>query len=844
MSLREYRRKRDFKRTSEPKGASAKDSDEGMRFVVHKHAARRLHYDLRLELDGVLKSWAVTRGPSLVPGDKRLAVQTEDHPIEYLDFEGPIPQGEYGAGRMIVWDQGTWRSDTDPHRQLAKGHLSFELKGEKLGGAWHLVRLKTDREKKRTRSAKENWLLIKSDDAAAEPPGADVLAEQPRSTKTGRTIEEVEPPPPPREKLATSVPGEEVSANRRRTKRKALELPAGAKPAPLPEFVPPALATLSEKPPAGARWAHEVKFDGYRLIARIERGHVKLRTRSGLDWTERFQGLVGPLAALEAKSAMLDGEVVVEGKDGASSFPELQADLSAGRSDRFVYYVFDLLYLDGNDLREVPARERRRLLEDFVGNDGQHVRVSTQFAEDGAVVLKHSCRLGLEGIVSKRLDAPYRSGRTPVWMKSKCVTGDEFVIVGYTPSTVQRRAIGALVLARRGAEGLVYAGRVGTGFSVATSEELWQRLQPMHASTPAVPSLSAEARRGVRWVVPDLVASVDYRALTGDGLLRHAAFKGLRDDKSVADLAAAPDPAKTRSKSVKGRTIPGLHLGHLSHADRPLWPEDGVTKEGLAGYLTEVWDWIAPYVVERPLALVRCPDGVAGGCFFQKHRFAGISLAIGIAADPDDGKDILFIRDLEGLVGLAQASVCEIHTWGARLADPEHPDMVTFDLDPAEDTGWDAVVAAAFDVRDRLAALRLPSFVKTSGGKGLHVVAPLKPRAGWDEVKNFAGGLAAQMAKDSPERYTDVMSKRVRQGRIFIDYLRNGRGATTVAAYSPRARAGAAVSIPIAWTELNAGMKPDRFDIANVLNRLTHSQDPWADFFKSARPLPSLAKAR
>jgi bifunctional non-homologous end joining protein LigD len=828
MPLREYRQKRDFTRTTEPRGRDARADRH--RFVVQKHVARRLHYDLRLELDGVLKSWAVTRGPSLVAGEKRLAVQTEDHPLQYIDFEGPIPEGEYGAGRMIVWDTGTWHTEGDAEAQLAKGHLTFELAGEKLGGRWHLVRLPSDHERNHGRAqAKTNWLLMKSDDERAVKPGRDVLTELPKSVKSGLTIEEIDPPPAADPKPA---PRGAPAADNSRAAPAKLALPKEAKPEQLPDFIPPALATPAETPPTGSRWLHEIKFDGYRLMARIDRGRVKIKTRSGLDWTAKFKSIAEVLARLPVTAALIDSELVVESDNGVSSFSDLQADLAAERQDRLVLYAFDLLHLDGQDLRRARLDARRALLKQILENAGPTVRFSESFEEDGAVILKHACRLGLEGVVSKRRDAPYTSGRGKAWIKTKCIASDEFIVAGYTPSTVARRSIGALVLARRTASGLGYAGRVGTGFSAITAEALWNRLSAQLARIPPpLEGLTAEARRGVRWVEPTLVAAVEYRALTGDGLLRHASYKGLRDDKRADEIVVSAFTAATpREAEMTTR---------LTHADRRLWPDDGVTKEGLADYLTSVWPWIAPFVLDRPLALVRCPSGIAEACFFQKHRFAGMTDDIRVTTDPDDGKDILSVGSRDGLVALAQASVCEIHTWGSTLADIEHPDMITFDLDPSEDAGWEAVLAGAHDVRDRLAKAGLASFVKTSGGKGLHVVAPLKPRADWETVKAFCERMAREMASQYPDRYVAVMSKEARRGRIFVDYLRNGRGATTVCAYSPRARAGAPVSMPLAWDELSTALRPNRYTVENAAHRLDNvGTDPWAGFMDAAERLP------
>jgi bifunctional non-homologous end joining protein LigD len=826
-SLREYHRKRNFTRTAEPQGKLRRKT--GQLFVVHKHAARRLHYDLRLELDGVLKSWVVTRGPSLSPNDKRLAVQVEDHPLDYAEFEGRIPEGEYGAGSIIVWDRGRWTTDGDPRRQLAKGHLEFELAGSKLKGRWHLVQMKG-----RDKGGKQNWLMIKADDEhASEGSTDDLLESRSRSVKTGRTIEAVAKSDVKiKRKRASSKPTKSVDAARG-SDPVALRKLRGAKPGPLPSFIEPQRASPAAIPPTGEAWVHEIKFDGYRLLARIDGGRVRLKTRSGLDWTGKFPSVQKALEKLPVVAAFLDGEVVVETERGTPDFGALQQDLSEGRSERFSFYLFDLLHLDGIDLTRASLIDRKAALAQLLAGHADGVlKLSEHFTERGDIVLKHACRLSLEGIVSKLASAPYRSGRTKAWLKSKCIDSGEFVVIGYVPSTTQRRTVGSLVLGTLAKGKLVYAGRVGSGFSTATADDLWRRLEAIRIDAPELAVLPPpEMRRNVRWAKPLLVAEVEMRGWTADGILRHAVFKGLRLDRQAADVA--PEKPAGRPKAVSALPV------QLTHPDRVLWPDVGVTKQGLAEFYVEMWPAIAPHLVDRPLSLVRCPGGVEEGCFFQKHAWAGIGEHVARSRDPEGGEEILTVNTLEGLLTLVQASVLEIHVWGATLADIEKPDGITFDLDPDPEVAWSDVVDAAFEVRDRLRGLGLASFVKTTGGKGLHVFAPLTPHADWIAVKDFSHALATAMAKDSPQRYLAKASKTARRGRIFVDYLRNGRGATAVAAYSARTRAGAPVSTPLDWDELGPEMRPDRFTVMNILHRLANINDPWREARKMARRLPS-----
>ncbi len=823
MALEQYRAKRNFDATPEPRPTAPRPG-EGYSFVVQKHDARRLHYDFRLELDGVLKSWAVTRGPSLVPGEKRLAVMVEDHPLEYGSFEGTIPKGEYGGGAVLVWDRGTWTPTGDPHKGLAKGHLDFELAGEKLKGRWHLVRMRG-----KPRDKHENWLLIKGDDEYARGEDArDILEERPESAATGRPIDEV----------AKEAPGWSSKTGRIERDDAPAELPdlssvEGAKRAPAPRFVEPMLATSVNAPMGGDRWLHEIKYDGYRIEARLDRGRLTLLTRSGLDWTAKFgEAMIEAFKALPLSQALIDGEMVVENASGASDFSALQAALSQGRTDRLVFFGFDLLYLNGFDLREAPLVARKRLLEPVLGGGSPLLRYSGHFDEEGEIVFRHACRLGLEGIVSKLRDSPYHSGRGKSWAKAKCSARQEFVIAGFVPSTAARNAIGSLVLGVYDGAALRHVGRVGTGFTAAVARDLYARLEPMRlTSSPFSNRLTAAEARQVRYVRPELVAEVDVRAWTADGLLRHASFKALRDDKParevVRETAASDPPKEARMSAIE-----------LTHPDRLYWPDDGVTKQGLADYYAEVWPRMAPFVVGRALALVRCPDGVTGQKFFQKHAWKGMSSAIALVKDPEEAEPLISIRDLDGLTALVQMAVLEIHPWGSTVSDWERPDTIVMDLDPGEDVSWETVIEAAREVRQRLEDAGLAAFVKTSGGKGLHVVAPVKPKAEWPAVKAFTKEIADAMVADSPRRYVATIAKAKRTGKILIDYLRNQRGTTAVAAYSTRARQGAAVSMPVDWGELGPRIGPAHFTVANAPQRLAAlASDPWEGFRAAEAPI-------
>ena len=830
-----YRSKRDFTRTREPKGTGKGKKGaaaQGGAFVVQKHAARRLHYDFRLEHAGVLWSWAVTRGPSLDPDEKRLAVHVEDHPLEYGGFEGTIPAGQYGGGSVIVWDEGRWLPEGDPAAGMKKGHLVFTLEGHKLHGRWHLVRLKPRRGEKR-----DNWLLIKSEDEFART-DEDILETQPDSVKSGLSVEAIGSDAEKGGVWDTTKPAKRAAAAAKPAQKARRKSDDGE----LPPFIDPCLATLQEKPPPGENWLHEVKFDGYRLQARIDHGAVKLLTRSGLDWTSRFgKSLVAALAALPCDEALIDGELVALAESGISSFSALQEALSEGRSAGLVYFAFDLLHLDGEDLRSEPLLARKERLEHLLQHGAPAeslVRYSEHFVEPGQTMLNHACRMGLEGVISKRADAPYRSGRGRDWIKSKCTQRQEFVIAGYVPSQASPRKLGSIVTGYHEDGELKPAGRVGTGFTVKSAAALKAKLDAI--ASDASPFSGAAAReRGVVWVKPELVAEVEFRAWTASKTLRHASFMGLREDKPageiVAELPVKPALEKAKKATLGSEKAPPVKTTvKLSSPDKPLWPDIGFTKQDLLAYYAKVWPLMQRFVVGRPLSLVRAPNGIEGHRFFQKHAGPGMHEAVKRRKDKD-GEELIYIEDFDGLAALVQLGTVEIHVWGAAMEAVETPDQVIFDLDPDTGVPLERVRDAAMTIRRHLEELGFESFLKVSGGKGFHVVLPLKPKAGWDRVKDFARDFAKAMEHAEPKLYTATLSKKARRGRIFIDYLRNGRGATAIAPYSTRARPGATVAMPVPWEEIGA-LKPDAFTAPDII-RGDMLEDLWNGFFAAAKPL-------
>jgi bifunctional non-homologous end joining protein LigD len=836
-SLKRYREKRDFERTNEPKPVrpAKREAAGALQFVVQKHAARRVHYDLRLELDGVLKSWAVTRGPSLVVGDKRLAVHTEDHPLDYLAFEGNIPRGEYGAGAMIVWDRGYWMPQGDPHKALQKGHLEFALAGQRLNGRWHLVRIRP-----RAGEKTEPWLLIKAEDEFARAAGDPaIIDEATTSALSGLTTQELAA----KGELRVDHAGRAKVARTRPPIAPLVEAVRGTRKGILPPFLEPSQALTAERPPNGDKWVHEIKYDGYRIQARIDGSKIKLLTRKALDWTARFPRLVAALKSLKLASAWIDGEIVVEDPGGIPSFNLLQADLSAGRDDRLRYFVFDLLYCEGFDLTKASLLDRKTLLEEIADRAPatSPIRYSEHMALDGQTMFEHASRLGLEGIVSKRADLPYRAGRGEHWIKTKSVLRQEFVIIGYTPSTAETKSVASLQLGYYGDGALYYAGGVGTGYSAKQARELRQALEKLHAQKPKFAhALPDGLDKSIRWVEPKLVCEVEFRGLTAENFVRQAAFKGLREDRPaeevVLEVSAPRQSAGGRAADKPARDWAGVRL---THPERILWPEQGVTKQGLAEFYTDIADWILPHVAGRVLSLVRCPSGVAEKCFFAKHAWAGLSAVVKRVNVGEGEEPMLVLDDLAGLINLVQAGVIEIHPWGSTFKQLEKPDRLIFDLDPGEGVPWSAVIDGAREVRARLSDLGLESFVKTSGGKGLHVVVPLTPSVPWDEAKEFTRSIAEAMAKQKPDRYLAIATKTARRGRIYVDYLRNGRGATAVGPYSPRALPQASISTPLDWSELSQGIRADHFKIDNLRQRLdVLKQDPWEGIATVRQALP------
>jgi bifunctional non-homologous end joining protein LigD len=830
--LKEYVRKRDFNRTTEPKPRRAKGA--GWQFVVQKHDARIVHYDLRLEFGGTLKSWALTKGPSLIVGEKRLAVRTEDHPLQYLEFEGNIPEGEYGAGAMIVWDRGRWDPSFDPEKGLQKGHLDISLYGKRLKGRWHLVRMRT-----RPGEKKENWLFIKADDEFARHKGqTDITDEETKSYLSGRTTEELAAHGELRKDHAGRV--RVIKARKRAVPN--VKPVRGARKGILPAFLEPSLPQITQKAPSGPKWVHEIKYDGYRMQARIDGRDVKLLTRKGLNWTARFPSIVAALKKLGLSSALLDGEIVVEEATGVPSFNLLQADLKAGRHDRFRYFLFDLLYCEGFDLTQATLLDRKALLQEILAglSTSSPIRFSEHLEQDGPTMFEHACRLGLEGIISKRIDVRYRPGRGEHWLKTKGILRQEFVILGYIPSTSAKGSVGSLVLGLYERESLQYVGRVGTGFSAEQARSLRKELERIATTKPKLGQpLPAGADKGVRWAEPRLVCEVEYRGWTEGRLIRQASFKGIREDRPAEEITLETAPGKPVRDHDRE-----LIRRRLTHPERILWPERGVTKEGLAEFYSAIAVWILPHISGRVLSLVRCPSGVDAKCFFAKHVWRGLSDTVQ-RVDVGEKEPMLGINNLSGLIDLVQANVVEIHPWGSTISNLEKPDRLIFDLDPGEDVPWSAVVSAAIEVRDRLNDFGLKSFVKTSGGKGLHVALPIEPTAAWDAAKEFTKSIAEMMAEANPERYVTTMTKKARKGRIFIDYLRNGRGATAVAAYSTRALPEATVSTPLGWDELSEAIRANHFTIDNLRHRFDAlKKDPWASVSTIKQTLPQMGKFR
>lgn len=814
-SLATYRAKRDFSKTAEPsdKSRAKAMSAGGQRFVVQKHAATRLHYDFRLELDGVLLSWAVTRGPSLNPDDKRLAVRTEDHPLAYAGFEGTIPAGEYGGGTVMLWDQGTWEPHPgkDPRRTLEEGHLHFTLYGNRMKGEWLMIRLKP-----RGREKGENWLLRKIDDEHAGG-SDDLVGRFLTSVTTGRTMEQIADG---KKAAKSNAKGGEVQARKRKP----------------PAFRDPQLATLVDHVPSGSRWLHEIKYDGYRTLIAIGGGEARAYTRSGLDWSERYPAVLAEAGGLDLSSALIDGETVVQQTDGRTSFSALQAALKDD-PESIVFYAFDLLELDGEDLTGLPIEQRKERLAALLAGRSGHLIYSDHVLGRGEELFERMCKSGLEGIVSKRADARYTGGRTATWVKTKCTRRQEFVLVGWTPSD-KGREFRSLLLGTHEDGRLRYAGKVGTGFPAALREELMAKMAPLEQDKPTVSAPRSEVR-SARWIKPKLVAEIAFTEFTGDGVLRHPSFLGLRGDKAAQSVVLEqPQPVDQVVGEAAGSGV------KISNRQRVIFPEGKLTKGDLADYYEAVAPIMLPWMGERPVSLVRCPQGRAKKCFFQKHdagTFGDAVKQVPIKEKDGHKEDYLYVDSAAGILTCVQMGTIEFHGWGSRVADVEKADRLVFDLDPDEGLAFEDVIGAAEHLRELLAEIGLTTFPMVTGGKGVHVIAPLTPSAEWLQVKDFAQRFAQALAQAEPERFTAALAKAKRKGLIFVDYLRNQRGATAVMPYSARSRPGGPIAVPLSWEELRGLEKASSWhitDAAEMLQRATSRE--LAHWGKAEQVLPDV----
>lgn len=859
--LARYWEKRDFSITAEPRGESA-PSSESLSFVIQKHAASRLHYDFRLELDGVFVSWAVPKGPSYDPTVKRMAIRVEDHPLSYGSFEGTIPPKQYGAGTVIVWDHGIWEPDGDPREGLARGKLAFRLYGQKMAGLWELVKIAKGGEKQ------EPWILFKKRDEFARPKADyDVVTALPDSVISHPLI-------PPDVTATTGVKTQPVSAGLARPSSAASAdpttvalkriakssaqgqpIPTGAVKAVLPEKLSPQLATLATSLPAVGQWVYEIKFDGYRLMTRIENGKATLVTRGGIDWSSKLPGLVRELEQLGLKSAWLDGEIVVLGDSGSPDFNALQKafDHPKSSSDIF-YFLFDVPYFEGYDLRKVELVSRRQLLKTLLEeNSTDHIRFSADFKGDPASILSSACRMNLEGVIAKRSDASYSSRRTESWLKLKCKQRQEFVVCGYIDRSDGSPEIGSLLLGVNApGGGLVSVGSVGTGWSSEEAQELKLKLQKHEvAKTPLAADVSKPGRwskrvvGSLRWVEPRLVAEVEFAEWTPDGQIRHASYVGLRTDKPTK--AIVRETAKSFSDFVPMGTTNTATLGGIkvSHGERVIDPSSGLTKLDLVRYYESITDWILPHLIGRPCALVRAPKGITSQLFFQKHgEKIGIPGIKELDASLWPGHDALFeVGTAHALAGAAQMNVIEFHTWNSLVKNIDKPDRMIFDLDPGEGTAWQHMQEAATLVHALLSELGLESWLKTSGGKGLHVVVPLTPRLDYDAVKSFSQAVVQHLARTLPSRFVAKSGPENRIGKVFVDYLRNGKGATTAAAFSARARPGLGVSMPVSWDDLPKLKSGAHWTVATARDHLSfETTDPWASYWKKKQSLSAAMK--
>lgn len=804
MTLKNYRKKRDFKQTKEPSGKKKSTQTKHL-YLIQKHAASHLHYDFRLEMEGVLKSWAVPKGPSLDPAVKRLAVHVEDHPIEYGSFEGAIPKGQYGGGTVMLWDTGQWEIQDAPGAVQAykKGSMTFVIKGKKLKGLWKLIQIKKD---------PKNWLLIKIDDKYARAESDyDITAAKPLSIVSKKPIDKIAG-------YNEKTPKKKVNAIN------VMDL-VNIKKSKMPKTIFPQLATLVEIPPEGPQWLHEIKFDGYRLVCFINDKTITLTTRGQQNWTKKFPSLVAAIAKLKLKNVILDGEIVILDQSQRSDFQLLQNAMHNQSDAEIIYYVFDLLYYNGFDLMQVPLLDRKKLLRQLIPSDNNNIRFSDHIINHGAKLFEKARQLGLEGIVSKEINSRYLEKRTKNWLKSKCTHRQEFIVGGYTQPRGSRQYFGSLLIGVYATgKKLQYCGHVGTGFSRESLKAVAKILQKNIASQMPFTKKPNDIKN-VSWVKPNIVVEIEFTEMTKDGILRHPSFQGLRIDKSPKEITLEK-PAKP--------------LYPFTHPEKILYPKAGITKIKLAEFYENIQEWILPYLVKRPLTLVRCPQGASKPCFYQKHiaKETLNSLYSIPIKEKHQTSNYLYLKDIRGVMELVQLGVLEIHTWNCHIDNIEKPDEIVFDLDPAPDLEWKKVVSAAHFIKEQLEKIQLTSFVKTTGGKGLHIVLPIKRIHTWEEVKNFTHAFVKTIVELKPQDFVEQMTKSKRTGKIFIDYLRNQRGATSVAPYSTRAIENAPVSTPLAWDELTSKIKSSTFTVNNLSKRLsTLQEDPWENFFNIRQSL-------
>ena len=832
--LKKYNKKRDFAITAEPRGKAGKRSTHNLRFVIQLHDATRTHYDFRLEWDGVMKSWAVTKGPSYDPADKRLAVRTEDHPIDYNDFEGVIPEKQYGAGPVMIWDEGVWMPEDDPGKMEKKGRITFTIDGSRMKGQWHLVRMHTP-------DKRENWLLIKSKDdfALSKAQNDGFLQRETTSVVTGRTMAEIlkagvgktTPRKQLRKPLAAHQHQKPLTST---TTKSSVSLTRLMKQYPHPE-----LATLVDKQPTGEEWVHEIKYDGYRLMAFVGDGSVILRTRGGQDWTRKFTPLEKALAQLTVESAVFDLEACVLNERGQSDFGALQAALSDKNSGIIHGYLFDLLYLNGENLTNKALIDRKAQLSKILANAKAPLHFSDH-VESSPDLLEKACEIGAEGLVSKKKDSLYYGRRTTDWVKSKCGLEQEFVIGGFMPAKDQTKAIGALLLGYYKNEKFTYAGKVGTGYSRTLAKEIYQHLIPLQIRTSPFQEKVGRGRRDYIFVKPELLCEISFIEWTPDGHIRHASFKGLREDKNPKRVVEEiPKPIEQVPKGVKPRSTSKEEVSYrgvkITHPARMVFPDTNITKGDVAEYYDRVAPLMVPFVRSRLISLLRCTDGIGGECFFQRNPMQGMGDEVYAKSLTHKGKKhtYLYVQNEVGLLQLVQMGTIEFHAWQSSILTQGKPDQIIFDLDPDAGVPFEAVKLAAQDIRNRLKRLGLVSFPRLSGGKGIHVVAPIKPEHGWEEIKEFSRGFAETMVREIPGAYVSNMSKKKRSGKIFVDFFRNDFSATAIVPFSLRARAGAPIAWPVSWADLKKYTTASAIQLHTIDAKLIHKAQQVSAEFQS-----------